>query len=148
MLLVIASRLGDGPAWYGLMLVLLVFGGSQGGMAAMHMLATGLVAWLLYRCIKNRSRRPRPYRRCNKIVLLTPPLDEFSFPSGHTLHAVSFSLVAVHYFPALAWPLAVFAALVALSRVLLGLHYPSDVLASLIGGFLLARGSLWLWPWQ
>jgi undecaprenyl-diphosphatase len=63
-----------------------------------------------------------------------PPLDRFSFPSGHTLHAVSFSTVALFYYPQLGWLLVPFTLLVAASRIVLGLHYPSDVLvASVIG---------------
>lgn len=57
------------------------------------------------------------------------PLDHFSFPSGHTLHAVLFSVMLGTYFPALLPVLLVFSVLVALSRMVLGLHYPTDVLA-------------------
>ncbi|WP_155518951.1 phosphatase PAP2 family protein, partial [Xanthomonas euvesicatoria] len=74
------------------------------------------------------------------------PLDEFSFPSGHTLHAVSFSIVALAYYPWLAPLLVPFSAGVALSRVVLGLHYPSDVLAATLIGVLLASLSLWGLP--
>src|SRR5690606_16957595 len=74
------------------------------------------------------------------------PLDEFSFPSGHTLHAVAFSTVAVAHYPVLAWALVPFTGAVALSRVVLGLHYPSDVLAATAIGGLLAAVSLWLVP--
>ena len=74
------------------------------------------------------------------------PLDEFSFPSGHTLHAVSFSLVALAYYPILAWLLLPFALSVAVSRVVLGMHYPSDVLAAVAIGTGLASLSLWLIP--
>ncbi|MFN9030826.1 MAG: phosphatase PAP2 family protein [Betaproteobacteria bacterium] len=56
-------------------------------------------------------------------------LDQFSLPSGHKLHAVVFTLILVHTYPALGWVLWPFVALVALSRVTLGLHYPNDVAA-------------------
>ena len=66
------------------------------------------------------------------------PLDEFSFPSGHTFHALSFTIIACSYIPELCWVLIPFAILVALSRIILGLHYPSDVLAGAILGTLMA----------
>ena len=71
-------------------------------------------------------------------------IDEFSFPSGHTLHAVSFTTVAIAYVPWLALLLIPFALLVGASRVVLGLHYPSDVLAATAIGSALAAASLWL----
>ena len=73
-----------------------------------------------------------------------PPLDEFSFPSGHTLHAVAFTAVACAWYPPLALLLVPFALLVAASRVVLGLHYPSDVLAAIAIGGALATGSILL----
>jgi undecaprenyl-diphosphatase len=74
------------------------------------------------------------------------PLDEFSFPSGHTLHAVAFTLVALAHYPALAPLLLPFTACVATSRVVLGLHYPSDVLAATAIGIGLAALALWVVP--
>jgi undecaprenyl-diphosphatase len=140
------SRLGDGAFWYALMAGLALFGGWRGLNAAGHLAVTGLVASILYRRLKNLTRRPRPFAADGRIQPWIAPLDEFSFPSGHTLHAVSFTLVALAYFPMLAWLLVPFASSVAVSRVVLGMHYPSDVFAaSLIGG-LLAAISLWLVP--
>ncbi|HWG10740.1 MAG TPA: phosphatase PAP2 family protein [Rhodanobacteraceae bacterium] len=139
------SKLGDGGFWYGLAAILALVGGPRGVHAALQMLATGLVAWLLYRTLKRWTRRPRPFRRCDGVIAHVPPLDEFSFPSGHTLHAVSFSIVAIAWFPVLVLPLCLFTALVAASRVVLGLHYPSDVLAAALLGGGLGGGSLWLY---
>ena len=138
------SRLGDGVAWYLLMLALMLFGGPQGVRAALHMAAIGVIAALLYRILKRWTRRPRPFRAHHGIIAHVPPLDEFSFPSGHTLHAVSFGLIALAYFPPLAPLLVAFAVLVAASRVVLGLHYPSDVLAAALIGGGLAGASLYL----
>jgi undecaprenyl-diphosphatase len=72
------------------------------------------------------------------------PLDKFSFPSGHTLHAVVFGLVAINYYPALSFIIMPFVSMVALSRVVLGLHYPSDVLAGALIGSLIAALSFLL----
>jgi undecaprenyl-diphosphatase len=69
------------------------------------------------------------------------PLDQFSFPSGHTLHAVSFSILMVAHCPQLAWLVVPFALAVAASRLVLGLHYPSDVLAGAALGALIAAAS-------
>ena len=138
------SRLGDGIFWYTLMAVLTLFGGVRGAFAAVQMLVTGGVALALYRWLKRCTRRPRPFRGCHGVIARVPPLDEFSFPSGHTLHAVSFTIVAVAAFPALAPLLVPFTTLVAASRVVLGLHYPSDVLAATAIGGILGAVSLWL----
>ncbi|HSS07479.1 MAG TPA: phosphatase PAP2 family protein [Rhodanobacteraceae bacterium] len=142
----IVSRLGDGVFWYALMSVLAVVGGTRGVVAALHMALTGLVAAAMYRGLKGWTRRPRPFRAHNGIVPYIAPLDEFSFPSGHTLHAVSFTMIALAYFPMLAPLLVPFAILVAMSRVVLGLHYPSDVLAATVIGLGLGALSLWLAP--
>jgi undecaprenyl-diphosphatase len=136
------SRLGDGVFWYALMLAIALLGGSVGRIAALHMALTGLVAAALYRLLKRWTRRPRPFRAHSEIIAHVPPLDEFSFPSGHTLHAVSFTIIALAYFPLLAPLLVPFALLVAASRVVLGLHYPSDVLAATVIGCTLALVSL------
>ncbi|GAB2577684.1 phosphatase PAP2 family protein [Dyella jejuensis] len=138
------SRLGDGIFWYALMLTLALIDGRRGLEAAAHMAATGLVALLLYRLLKRWTRRPRPFRTCPGVIAHVPPLDEFSFPSGHTLQAVGFTMVALAWYPLLAPLLLTFTALVAASRVILGLHYPSDVLAAILVGSGLGALSLWL----
>ena len=141
-----ASRLGDGIAWYALMAALIVFDGRAGLFAATHLAITGAIALALYKGLKRWAKRPRPFASDVRIRAWVAPLDEFSFPSGHTLHAVAFTLVALAHYPMLAWVLVPFAASVAVSRVVLGLHYPSDVLAATGIGSGLASLSLWVVP--
>jgi undecaprenyl-diphosphatase len=136
------SRLGDGLFWYALMLALVAVDGPHGLRVCVHLAATGLATLLLYKWLKRWTRRPRPFARDGRIRAWVAPLDEFSFPSGHTLHAVAFTLVALAYYPALAWLLVPFSASVAASRVVLGLHYPRDVLAATAIGCTLAGMSL------
>jgi undecaprenyl-diphosphatase len=138
------SRLVDGIFWYALMAGLALLGGAQGINAALHVAVIGLISLILYKALKRWTKRPRPCASDLRIRAWVAPLDEFSFPSGHTLHAVAFTIVALSYFPALAWLLIPFAASVAVSRVMLGLHYPSDVLAATGIGSALALGSIWL----
>jgi len=140
------SRLGDGVFWYLLMGALVLADGMDGLRASAHMAATGVVALTLYKSLKRWTRRPRPFAADLRIRAWVAPLDEYSFPSGHTLHAVSFSVVALAYYPWLAPLLLPFTAGVALSRVVLGLHYPSDVLAATGIALLLGTASLQLMP--
>lgn len=144
------SRLGDGVFWYALMAAIVLWDGYEGLAASAHIAATGAAALLLYRALKRWTKRPRPFASDRRIRPLVRPLDEFSFPSGHTLHAVAFSLVALSHYPALAGLLVPFTASVGVSRVVLGLHYPSDVVAATAIGCSIAGAALWLggmgWP--
>ncbi len=143
--LCVVSRLGNGVFWYVLMLAILTWRGPLAITPVLHMVVTGAVCTLLYKWIKTKTTRPRPYHRNQAIQVVAHPLDQYSFPSGHTLHAVSFTLVAVYYYPVLASLLLPFTVLVALSRVALGLHYPSDVLAGVAIGGAVASLSLFVW---
>lgn len=137
----VVSRLGNGVFWYALMAALFAWDPQSAWGPVLHMIAAGLGGTALYKWLKDKTRRPRPVEWNGDIILSVAPLDQFSFPSGHTLHAVAFTLVAVAYYPALAWLLLPFTGLVALSRLVLGLHYPSDVLAGAALGALVALAS-------
>lgn len=138
------SRLGDGVFWYTLMCILLVIFQEAALPAVLHMLLVALVGTVSYKLIKGKTLRPRPFNVYPAIICTGKTLDQFSFPSGHTLHAVSFSLIAVYYFPALIWLVLPFSLLVAVSRPVLGLHYPSDVLAGAALGAVIAIASIQL----
>src|SRR5688572_21728418 len=117
---------------------LLIVYGAQAIPAVLHMIIAGIACTVLYKTIKTGTSRTRPYAAQPGITLCAAPLDQYSFPSGHTLHAVSFSLVALLYYPGLFPLLLPFTILVALSRVALGLHYPSDVIAGALIGAVVA----------
>lgn len=135
------SSLGDGLFWYGLMAALLVSQGAAALKPVLVMLASGAACTFTYRWLKSTTSRERPCQQHPGIQVTTLPLDFYSFPSGHTLHAVCFSVVAVSFYPALWWLLLPFTLLVAASRLILGLHYLSDVIAgALIGGTLAFAG--------
>ena len=136
------SRLGDGPFWYVLIAVLPVIYGTHATHVSLRMALAGFVGVLVYKSIKTKLVRPRPFAVHPVIRVGTPPLDQYSFPSGHTLHAVQFTIIGLYYYPELAVLLVPFAVFVALSRVVLGLHYPSDVLAGAALGTLLATLTL------
>lgn len=141
-LFTIVSRLGDGVFWYTLMLLLPIVYGEAGLYTALRMAAVGVIGLWLYKYLKAHLVRERPYISLAGIVAGTPALDRYSFPSGHTLHAVSFTVVTTSSFPELGFLCVPFATLVAASRVVLGLHYPTDVLAGAMLGAGLAELSL------
>jgi undecaprenyl-diphosphatase len=135
------SDLGDGLFWYGLMAAMLVSQGPAALKPVLVMIAAGAACTFTYRWLKSTTSRERPCQQHPGIRVTTLPLDYYSFPSGHTLHAVCFSVVAVSYYPALWWLLLPFTLLVVASRLILGLHYLSDVIAgALIGGTIAFAG--------
>ena len=137
------SRLGDGVFWYSLMALMLFVDQAHAFLPVCHMAAAGLLGTLIYKWLKVRTLRPRPFHVHQQISLRSIPLDQFSFPSGHTLHAVIFSMVAIHYYPMLSFGLIPFTILIGLSRPILGLHYPSDVLVGALIGIIISTISLY-----
>lgn len=135
------SWLGNGVFWYALMLALLLADPAGAVMPVLHMAFVGAVCTGCYKMVKRSTLRSRPFEVNPLVTPRAAVLDRFSFPSGHTLHAIAFSLVACSHYPAL-WTLLVpFSALTAVSRVALGLHYPSDVIAGGALGALIAGAS-------
>ncbi|MDA8349487.1 MAG: phosphatase PAP2 family protein [Pseudomonadota bacterium] len=125
----IASRLGDGLIWYVVILALPLLYGRTAVWPALVMAFTGIAGLGLYKVLKHTLVRERPFMTHANIDLAMAPLDRYSFPSGHTLHAVCFTVQVTAHFPVLGWVLIPLTLLIAGSRTVLGLHYPTDVLA-------------------
>jgi undecaprenyl-diphosphatase len=127
--MIAATRMGDGWLWYGLGGMLLLFGGEQRFAATGAAGSAAIVGVLVFKVLKRLSQRPRPCQyepHCWSKML---PPDKFSFPSGHTMTAFSIALVVSYFYPGLQWPLFFLALSIAVSRIVLGMHFLSDVLA-------------------
>lgn len=138
-LFAVCSRLGDGWFWYALGASLLIVQGLAAAPVVGLMAVCGLSGSALYKLLKHGIRRPRPCDVHRELTLTVAPLDRFSFPSGHTLHAVIFAMIVTAHAPWLGWIVWPFTALVAASRLVLGLHYPTDVIA----GAAIGSGMAW-----
>jgi undecaprenyl-diphosphatase len=133
------SRLGDGLIWYVLMIAFPIAFGMGGLALTAQMAFGGIIGLVTYKTLKARLVRERPFASHPSIVCAAAPLDQYSFPSGHTLHAVLFGTLILSAFPGLYPILLPFVGLIALSRVILGLHYPSDVLVGAGIGLAIAK---------
>jgi undecaprenyl-diphosphatase len=138
------SWLGNGIFWYALMLAFLVREGAGALQPVLHMVFVGAVCSGTYAMVKRGTGRQRPFQIMPAVTAGATPLDAYSFPSGHTLHAVAFTFVALRYYPSLGELLVAFTVLTAASRVVLGLHYPSDVAAGAALGAGIAGASFWI----
>ena len=142
--MVMATRLADGWIYLALAVALACGGGRGRRVMAAACVAASLGNLVLV-AIKRRVRRPRPCDLAPHLLYAVKPPDRWSFPSGHSQNAFSVGLLVALAFPAGA-PLALgLAASVAASRIVLGMHFLSDVVAGALLGALMGAGAyLWL----
>jgi undecaprenyl-diphosphatase len=142
--MILASRGGDGWLWGAFGAAILLFGDADRfravGAGAIAV-ACGIAIFLALKKAANR-RRPCAFEPHCWATLLPP--DQFSFPSGHTITAFAVALSLSHFYPDLTVGLLFCALSVAASRILLGMHFLSDVIAGAAIGSLLARAVILL----
>ena len=133
--MICATRGGDGWLWYAMGIIVLLFGGASRYLAVASAALAAGVGILLFIFVKKRTGRKRPCAiEPHCWATLLPP-DQFSFPSGHTITAFSVAVALTFFYPSLGIGLFFCAASIAVSRILLGMHFLSDVLAGGLLGF-------------
>ncbi|GHE19616.1 phosphatase PAP2 family protein [Halomonas urumqiensis] len=139
----LASKLGDWPVWVALILAQPWIAQQEPGLRIAQYTLTAGIAIIVYRLLKTRLCRERPFITFHTAITCTEPArDRYSFPSGHTMHAVMFCVLTSVHAPWLLPMLIPLALMIAISRVGLGLHYLSDVLAGAMLGLAFAQLSL------
>ena len=112
-----------------------------------HLLKLYLLAFLversLYFVLKNQLKRNRPQQTIPGFISIIQPSDQFSFPSGHTSAAFLFCTLTITLVPVFTAILITWAICVAASRVILGVHFPSDTVAGAFLGLAVAQGALY-----
>jgi membrane-associated phospholipid phosphatase len=143
------SRLADHSVlWLGVAAGLWATGRPRARRAAGHGLTSVALASATANIIgKGLNSRSRPHAEIPLVRRLRHPPTSASFPSGHSASAAAFATAVTLEAPVLGPPIIVLAGAVGLSRVVTGVHYPSDVLA----GFAIGAGAgtvvhLWLGP--
>lgn len=133
-----ASRSGDGYLQVLLPTVILLADAPQGSRFFVVVLVAFSFQLPIYWVLKNSLKRRRPPDVIPSFKSSITASDKFSFPSGHSAAAFLLANLTVLFYGIIAWPLYLWATVVALSRVALGVHFPSDILAGIALGTLVA----------
>lgn len=140
-LMILSTRGGDGWLWYALGIILYFYGGPH-RFAAIGAAGSAAVAGIfLFRALKKTSHRQRPCDiepHCWSSVL---PPDRYSFPSGHSITAFAVAVSIGLFYPELMASLLTAAILIAASRIILGMHFLSDVVVGSAIGVVLATAA-------
>jgi undecaprenyl-diphosphatase len=137
MWMIAATRGGDGWLWYGMAVAVALFGGPQRFIALAASFCAVGTGVALFMKMKRAIGRKRPCALEPHCWAKLLPPDQFSFPSGHTITAFSVAVTLGTFYPELRPVLLFTATSIAASRVLLGMHFLSDVIAGAMLGTLL-----------
>ncbi len=139
------SHTGDGPVYFLIAVMLLLLEPVNGK----TFFWAGIIAYIfdvsLYLLLKNLIKRDRPAVKISTYQAWITPSDQFSFPSGHTAAAFLFACLIVNFYPIFAVPAFIWACAIGISRVLLGVHYPTDLVAGAALGSACAFWGIYLY---
>jgi undecaprenyl-diphosphatase len=144
-LLVVFVRVGDGWGWALVAAGLFLFlPWLRFKIVAFQALLAVAISLPLYWGLKLFFRRQRPFAALPGISARVPPLDRYSFPSGHTMNNLAVALTLALNFPRL-WPLAVSVPLLlGLLRIFFGVHFLTDIGGGILLGVMSSLSAHWL----
>lgn len=129
-----ATNLG-GAIFSSLLVIILIFIGSANiRLMGFELLATLTISQVIVHSLKLIMSRERPYKILDKLNTFGINLKDYSFPSGHTTAAFSMATTIAMNIPKLTIIVFTLGIIVAISRIYLGVHYPTDVAAGIIIG--------------
>ncbi|MTI67261.1 MAG: phosphatase PAP2 family protein [Firmicutes bacterium] len=128
------TRLGGAVFSILLPLILLLFGKNKTRIIGFEILVSITLSHLFVRVIKNKFSRVRPYDILENINTYNITLKDYSFPSGHTTASFSMATVISLNIPYLMAIIMGLATIIGISRIYVGVHYPSDVMVGIILG--------------
>jgi undecaprenyl-diphosphatase len=140
--MICATRGGDGWLWYLVAVVVALFGGPERYLAigsAALAAGAGIAFFLWAKRITGRRRPCHIQPHCWSTLL---PPDQFSFPSGHTITAFAILTPLLVLYPEFTLEFTFVALSIAASRIILGMHFLSDVLVGAAAGTLLGYSAL------
>lgn len=138
----IVSHSGDGYLYIAIAIIALVQSVSSGSLFIKAALLAYLFEVPCFIVLKQLLKRTRPFNALTFCQYAVKPADEFSMPSGHTAAAFVMAGVISYFFPSFSLIAYVWASLIGISRVFLGVHYPTDILVGAVLGYCCATLSI------
>jgi undecaprenyl-diphosphatase len=135
------TRMGDGYVWALVIAYICFFYGKEVLLAMIkHVIPAILLSLFFYWLVKLSVRRKRPFDLLNEVSAEVPPLDKYSFPSGHAMNNLAVGFTVFAEAPSVGWVMLLMPVTWGFLRVYYGVHWLSDIIGGICLGFL----SFWL----